>query len=132
MTPENVALASTLVSRGYIEQGAQALARRRRRITSLLSERRLPEAGWEEANISLLVREAALMDSTNNELRGPPRAGRAPGAYCLSRRSGYSRRSSAATGPTRKVKDTSCSAGHGLSNGGVLLRCSALLTWLNR
>ena len=67
MTPENVALASTLVSRGYIEQGAQALARRRRRITSLLSERRLPEAGWEEANISLLVRAAALMDSNNFE-----------------------------------------------------------------
>ena len=65
MTPENVALASTLVSPAYIEQGAQALARRRRRVTSLLSERRLPSQGWDEASIELLLHEAALMDSNN-------------------------------------------------------------------
>jgi O-phospho-L-seryl-tRNASec:L-selenocysteinyl-tRNA synthase len=65
MTPENIALASTLVSRTYIEQGAQALTRRRRRITSLLSERRLPEQGWDEASIELLLHEVALMDSNN-------------------------------------------------------------------
>jgi O-phospho-L-seryl-tRNASec:L-selenocysteinyl-tRNA synthase len=65
MTPENVALASGLVSRAYIEQGAQALARRRRRITSLLSERRLPDGGWDEMSIEMLLHEAAAMDSNN-------------------------------------------------------------------
>jgi len=65
MTPENIALASTLISRSYAEQGAQALTRRRRQLSSLLSERRMPARGWDEASLELLLREAALMDSNN-------------------------------------------------------------------
>jgi O-phospho-L-seryl-tRNASec:L-selenocysteinyl-tRNA synthase len=65
MTPENIALASTLVSKSYVEQGAQALTRRRRLLTSLLSERRLPAEGWDAASIELLLHEASLMDSNN-------------------------------------------------------------------
>ena len=65
MTPENIALASTLVSKSYVEQGAQALTRRRRLLTSLLSERRLPAEGWDAASIELLLHEASLVDSNN-------------------------------------------------------------------
>ena len=65
MTPENIALASTLVSKAYMEQGACALTRRRRLLTSLLSERRLPAEGWDAASIELLLHEASLMDSNN-------------------------------------------------------------------
>ena len=47
--------ASSLVSRTYIQQGCQALARRRRQVTTLLSQRRLPEQGWDDTTIEMLL-----------------------------------------------------------------------------
>jgi O-phospho-L-seryl-tRNASec:L-selenocysteinyl-tRNA synthase len=51
----NCDLAKQWVSASYINQGAQALAARRKRIKALLSSRRLPEQGWDEATIEMLV-----------------------------------------------------------------------------
>lgn len=55
MDEANCALAAGLVSPAYINQGSQALARRRKRIKSLLSQRRLPAEGWDDASIELLL-----------------------------------------------------------------------------
>ena len=49
------AAASSLVSRTYSQQGCQALARRRRQVTTLLSQRRLPEQGWDDTTIEMLL-----------------------------------------------------------------------------
>ena len=51
MNESNIALAKGLVHAGYIQQGAQGLAARQKLVTSLLSERRLPAHGWDEAGV---------------------------------------------------------------------------------
>ena len=48
-------VACGLISRAYISQGAQALSRRRRLVKTLLSQRRLPEQGWDDATIEMLL-----------------------------------------------------------------------------
>lgn len=55
MDPDNCELACGLISRTYVQQGAQALARRRRLVKTLLSQRRLPEQGWDDATIEMLM-----------------------------------------------------------------------------
>eukprot|EP00198_Chlamydomonas_reinhardtii_P004643 XP_001693979.1 selenocysteine synthase [Chlamydomonas reinhardtii] len=66
MNPDNCALAAQgLVSLSYIRQGEQGLARRQRLVKSLLSSRRLPEAGWDEATIEMFIRDCSAMDSNN-------------------------------------------------------------------
>ena len=65
MNDANLELAKRLVRPSYVSQGAQGLAARQKLLTSLLSERRLPERGWDEAQLELLVRDAAALDSNN-------------------------------------------------------------------
>ena len=65
MDADNCALASHFISQTYIKQGSQALSRRRKLIKTLLSQRRLPDVGWDDATIELFLQEAALMDSNN-------------------------------------------------------------------
>lgn len=55
MDQANCDLACGLVSASYIAQGAQALAARRRMVKALLSSRRLPQRGWDEATIEMLL-----------------------------------------------------------------------------
>jgi O-phospho-L-seryl-tRNASec:L-selenocysteinyl-tRNA synthase len=55
MDPENCALAGNIISPTYVRQGSQALARRHRQIKSLLSQRKLPEEGWDDASIEMLL-----------------------------------------------------------------------------
>ena len=55
MDQDNCDLAATLVSKSYIQQGSQALTRRGKLIKSLLSERRLPLQGWDDATIELFI-----------------------------------------------------------------------------
>ena len=55
MDAENCKLACGLVSKGYIEQGAQALAKRHRLVKALLSQRRLPADGWDDATIEMFI-----------------------------------------------------------------------------
>ena len=65
MDPDNCKIAEGIVSSAYITQGSQALARRRKLVKTLLSQRRLPQRGWDDATIELFLSEAALMDSNN-------------------------------------------------------------------
>lgn len=55
MDADNLALASQLVSSSYVLQGGAALAARRKMIKSLLSNKRLPKTGWDEATIEMLI-----------------------------------------------------------------------------
>lgn len=63
--PVEFAGAAGLVSHTYLRQGSDALQRRRKLIKSLLSERRLPKKGWDDAQIEMFLDELALMDSNN-------------------------------------------------------------------
>jgi hypothetical protein len=56
MNAENLTLALEFVSKSYVELGAQALAKREGLIKSLLSQRRLPKLGWDEATIEIFIR----------------------------------------------------------------------------
>lgn len=55
MNAANLSLASSLVSSAYIQQGQQALAARSKLVTSLLSQRRMPVHGWDDATIEMLL-----------------------------------------------------------------------------
>lgn len=55
MNPANFALASGLVSPAYVQQGQQALAARSKLVTNLLSQRKLPMQGWDDASIEMLL-----------------------------------------------------------------------------
>jgi len=65
MNEENCLLAQNLVSKAYISQGSDALARRNKLIKRLLSNRRLPPEGWDDATIEMFIQDCALMDSNN-------------------------------------------------------------------
>ena len=55
MDDANLQLARSLISKSYVDQGAQTLHGRRKRIKSLLSERKLPREGWDDATIESLL-----------------------------------------------------------------------------
>ena len=62
----HVRLAKALgVSTRYVRQGREAITTRQRLASALLSSRRLPERGWDEASIEMLLAEIAAMDSNN-------------------------------------------------------------------
>ena len=63
MNDEAFALASQLVSSSYIGQAQQARRARESMFKSLLAQRRLPDNGWDEGTLRLLLEELALMDS---------------------------------------------------------------------
>lgn len=65
MDPQNCDLATGLVSKRYINQGSQAISRRHKLIKTLLSQRKLPEHGWDDATIEMLLQDASFMDSNN-------------------------------------------------------------------
>ena len=55
MNADNCALARGLVSPSYVAQGAEALAKRQKLIKTVLSQRRLPQTGWDDATIELFI-----------------------------------------------------------------------------
>ncbi len=55
MNTANCALASGLVSASYVQQGQQAMAARANLVTTLLSQRKLPLNGWDDATIEMLL-----------------------------------------------------------------------------
>ena len=65
MDDANVRLAAAWVTPTYANQGAQALRHRARLVKALLSSRRLPTQGWDEAAIARFVDDASAMDSNN-------------------------------------------------------------------
>ena len=58
-------LAAGLVSERYLRQGREALRARGRLAAALLSSRRPPARGWDEAQCEMLLAELAAMDSNN-------------------------------------------------------------------
>lgn len=65
MNDDFFGLAESLVSKSYIQQAAQARKHRESLFKSLLAQRRLPENGWDEGTLRLLLQELALMDSNS-------------------------------------------------------------------
>ena len=63
MDTANCEQACSLVSKSYISQGQQALAKRHRLIKTLLSSRRLPEQGWDEPTIEMFVQVSMQCDA---------------------------------------------------------------------
>ena len=78
MDGDNCELATGFVSRTYIEQGSQALATRRRLIKTLLSQRKLPQAGWDEATIEMFFKVRRRLGGSAT--RGPYRPAAAAAA----------------------------------------------------
>jgi O-phospho-L-seryl-tRNASec:L-selenocysteinyl-tRNA synthase len=65
MNAANLALCEQLVNPPYVRQGAQARRTRESLLASLLAQRRLPDVGWDETSIELLLHELAGLDSNN-------------------------------------------------------------------
>eukprot|EP00440_Ansanella_granifera_P041421 gb/GFBE01044918.1/.p1 GENE.gb/GFBE01044918.1/~~gb/GFBE01044918.1/.p1 ORF type:complete len:520 (+),score=95.86 gb/GFBE01044918.1/:1-1560(+) len=65
MIPQHFDLLKGLVNPNYVEQAAQARNSRSKLITSLLTQRRLPDSGWEEADIQIFLEELATFDTNN-------------------------------------------------------------------
>ena len=61
MNAANCALANGLVSAAYVQQGQQALTARCNLVKSLLSQRKLPVDGWDDANIEMLLQVSATV-----------------------------------------------------------------------
>lgn len=65
MNPDNVALAKKYVKPTYVTQAAQALGAHESKVSQLLEQGRIPENGWDDATIELLLHQLSLMDSNN-------------------------------------------------------------------
>eukprot|EP00639_Heterosigma_akashiwo_P011875 CAMPEP_0206372088 /NCGR_PEP_ID=MMETSP0294-20121207/6892_1 /ASSEMBLY_ACC=CAM_ASM_000327 /TAXON_ID=39354 /ORGANISM="Heterosigma akashiwo, Strain CCMP2393" /LENGTH=221 /DNA_ID=CAMNT_0053819383 /DNA_START=135 /DNA_END=797 /DNA_ORIENTATION=- len=66
MNEQNNALAKQLVNDSYLSQGFEAgIQKRRNAFKALLSNRRLPPEGWDDATIEMVLSDLALMDSNN-------------------------------------------------------------------
>ena len=69
MDAANCRLACGLVSQSYINQGAAALSARRRLIKALLSNKKLPAEGWDEATIEMLLQVSAWLKVCGHDKR---------------------------------------------------------------
>jgi O-phospho-L-seryl-tRNASec:L-selenocysteinyl-tRNA synthase len=78
MDDHNLDLATRLVDKGYITQASVELHRRSKLVRILLSQRNLPEDGWDDQTIKLFLHELSVMDSNNfsNSLGGGEREAR--------------------------------------------------------
>ncbi|KAE8886773.1 O-phosphoseryl-tRNA(Sec) selenium transferase [Phytophthora fragariae] len=73
MNSKGAALAQQLVPFTYVQQGLDAVRSREKLVTSLLAQRRLPDEGWDDASVELLLHTLSAMDSNN--FRGSAGAG---------------------------------------------------------
>jgi len=69
MNAANCALANGLVSAAYVQQGQQALTARCNLVKSLLSQRKLPVDGWDDATIEMLLQVSTTVADSNTSLR---------------------------------------------------------------
>jgi len=58
-------LAAKLIGDAYSQQGAQSLRTREKLVQNLLTQRCLPEQGWDDETIEHFMEELAIMDSNN-------------------------------------------------------------------
>ena len=70
MDQDNCSLAASLVSASYVSQGAQALAKRDKLVKTLLSQRKLPDAGWDEATILKFIQVPSAVQRRPANFRG--------------------------------------------------------------
>ncbi|RLN74641.1 hypothetical protein BBJ28_00020021 [Nothophytophthora sp. Chile5] len=73
MNAKSAELAAQLVPATYVQQGLDAVRGRERQVTTLLAQRRLPDDGWDDASVELLLHTLSAMDSNN--FRGSAGAG---------------------------------------------------------
>lgn len=65
MIPQHFDLLKGLINPNYALQAEQARNSRSKMITSLLTQRRLPDEGWDDASINMLLEEIASFDTNN-------------------------------------------------------------------
>ncbi|KAF1333507.1 O-phosphoseryl-trna selenium transferase, partial [Globisporangium splendens] len=65
MNAKNAQLAEAFVPPTYVEQGLAAIRNREQLFTTLLSQRRVPNDGWDEQTVELVLQSLAAMDSNN-------------------------------------------------------------------
>ncbi|RLN36734.1 hypothetical protein BBO99_00001769 [Phytophthora kernoviae] len=73
MNAKSIELAAQLVPATYIQQGLDAVRSREKLVTTLLAQRRLPDDGWDDGSVELLLQTLSAMDSNN--FRGSAGAG---------------------------------------------------------
>jgi UGA suppressor tRNA-associated protein, putative len=56
---------SKLIKPTYVQQSMEAIESRRKKIVQLFEKRKLPEDGWDDLNIELILAQLSLMDSNN-------------------------------------------------------------------
>jgi O-phospho-L-seryl-tRNASec:L-selenocysteinyl-tRNA synthase len=65
MDAKNVEFARSLIGNTYADQGGASLRRREGLVRILLTQRCLPEIGWDDATIESFLADCAAMDSNN-------------------------------------------------------------------
>jgi O-phospho-L-seryl-tRNASec:L-selenocysteinyl-tRNA synthase len=65
MNDANFKLMASVVDKAYVDQARQARRVTEQLVKNLLAQRAIPEHGWKETSIELLLRELAAMDSNN-------------------------------------------------------------------
>lgn len=65
MLPQHFEMMKDLINPSYATQAEQARNSRSKRVTALLSQRRLPEEGWDETSITQFLDELASFDTNN-------------------------------------------------------------------
>lgn len=65
MNAQNAELARAFVPGAYVQQGVDAIRSRESMLTTLLSQRRMPDDGWDELSVEHLLHTLAAMDSNN-------------------------------------------------------------------
>ncbi|KNC78737.1 O-phosphoseryl-tRNA(Sec) selenium transferase [Sphaeroforma arctica JP610] len=71
MNKPNYKLAEGLVPANYVRQAVESRNTRENLVKTVLSQRRLPVGGWDDATIKLFLQDLSLMDSNNfNEYSG--------------------------------------------------------------
>lgn len=68
MNPENLKLAAGIIDPNYIELASHSINSRENQVKILLSQRRLPDEGWDDLTIEHFLHSLAIMD-TNNYLK---------------------------------------------------------------
>uniref|UniRef100_A0A1E1X6Z7 O-phosphoseryl-tRNA(Sec) selenium transferase n=1 Tax=Amblyomma aureolatum TaxID=187763 RepID=A0A1E1X6Z7_9ACAR len=65
MNPDNIVLAKKYIKPSYVVQAGQAIGAHESKVSQLLEQGRIPEVGWDDATIELLLHHLSLMDSNN-------------------------------------------------------------------
>ncbi|KAL4231703.1 hypothetical protein ACF0H5_009279 [Mactra antiquata] len=65
MNSESQKLCESLVPLVYVKQGVQACQMRQNKIRTLIQHKKLPDEGWDDQTIEMLLQELSTMDSNN-------------------------------------------------------------------